>query len=263
MNIRIIGFGRLAKSLIPHWQDKHIINISSPSLTENTSYPSIKMHSSNLWALDSQDILILAVKPERIATVINELKPSLKPNSLIVSLAAGVTQEQLASWAPKHCKITRAMPNITAEVRGSFTLLRRHESLSEQNCHMIESLFKANGHIYWVDDDKLLDLGTIIAGSGPAYIYFFMRAFQKAAIDLGCSEDLAKEMVLQTFAGATKLALEKDISLDELQHQVTSPKGTTAAAIAIFEKQGLDKTIIAAIEHAWERVLSIRAETKN
>ena len=90
-----------------------------------------------------------------------------------------------------------------------------------------------------------------------------MRAFQQAAMDLGCPEDLAKAMVLQTFNGATSLAKEQSIPFAELQAQVTSPKGTTAAAIAIFEQQGLDKTIIAAIEHAWERVLSIRTETQN
>ena len=262
MNIRMIGYGRLAKSLIQHWQNKHILHISSPSLSEATLSPSIKTHSSNLWSLEHQDILILAVKPQLIASVLQEFR-SLKPKTVIVSLAAGITQDQLCKWAPKNCSITRVMPNIAAEVQSSFTLLRRHEALSEHDCQMIESLFTSNGLTYWVDDDRLLDLGTIIAGSGPAYVYFFMRAFQTAAIDLGCPEDLAKTMILQTFFGATKLAQEKVLSLHELQTQVTSPKGTTAAAIAIFEQQGLDKTIIAAIEHAWERVLSIRTETKN
>lgn len=263
MNIRIIGYGRLARSLVAHWQNKHCIFISSPRLTEATLTPNLKTHFDNMWALDKQDIVILAVKPQLISTIIQEIKSSLKPNTLIVSLAAGVTQTQLHGLIPQDCKISRAMPNIAAEVQSSFTLLRQDERLSEQDCSKIESLFKINGPTYWVDDDKLLDLGTIIAGSGPAYVYFMMRAFQTAAVDLGCPEDLAKKMVLQTFIGASKLAQEKDISLSELQNQVTSPKGTTAAAIAIFEREELDKTIIAAIEHAWERVLGIRTETKN
>jgi pyrroline-5-carboxylate reductase len=256
MNIRFIGYGRLAKSLIKKWQIEHQITVSAPRLTESDSTQSIKTTSNNQIFLDKADIVVLAVKPKVIPLVLHEIRNYLNPNSIVISLAAGITLNKLQKFCPNHEKIIRAMPNIAAEIGQSATLILSPIPLRQT----IEPLFTQLGTVHWVEQDDLLDIGTILAGSGPAYVFYFMRTLQETGITLGMPEDLCRSIIQQTFLGATLLSLNKSDSLLELQHQVTSPQGTTAAALALLDEKHVDKSLEQAIQSAWKRILELRLE---
>lgn len=257
MNIRIIGYGRLAKAMAFIWKKEHQLHISSPSLSQKHD-ENCTHELDNTQALDHQDMIVLAVKPKLIASVIKEITPYLKPNSLIVSLAAGVTLDTLKKRLPKHVNVIRAMPNIASELGLSATLLFGKETLSANQISSVEHCFKPLGSIDWVNSDDLLDIGTILAGSGPAYVFYIMQGLKESAVRLGMSEKLAERLIIQTFLGASQLALQKTISLQELQQQVTSPQGTTAAALSVLEDKQMFNLLDDALSAAWNRVLELR-----
>ena len=256
MHIRFIGYGRLAKSIITTWAKHHQITISSPRLSQGLIASHIQTTSDNTALLDTADIIVLAVKPKMIASVLKEIQPFLNPNTVIISLAAGLTLDRLKTLCPSHSKIIRAMPNIAAEVGRSTTLLLCPSSLQA----IVEPLFLEIGAIHWVEQDDLLDIGTILAGSGPAYVFYLMRALQDIGITLGMPESLCKSLVQETFLGASVLSLEKTDSLHDLQQQVTSPQGTTAAAIHVLETQHVHESLKQAVLAAWQRIQELRNE---
>ena len=258
MNIRLIGYGRLAKSLATIWHKHHQLIVSSPTLETKTLELGIRTLSDNTMHLHQQDLIVLAVKPKLITHVLDEIRAQLAPSSLIVSLAAGVTLDTLKQHTPHHSQVIRAMPNIAAEVGQSATLLLKSGNLSPQQSFIIEQCFQQCGLIEWVSNDEVLDLGTILAGSGPGYVFYMMRALQESVTALGMPTEIAKTLVQQTFLGASLLATHKSESLLELQQQVTSPKGTTAAALEVFDKYHLDQQLHEALNAAWQRVLELR-----
>jgi pyrroline-5-carboxylate reductase len=199
------------------------------------------------------DVILLGVKPQLITQVLADIAPNLTKDSIVVSLAAGITLATLKTLIPKQAHVYRAMPNIAASVGLSATLL-----YGDKPHTPLHDLFLEIGSVDWVENDKLLDLGTILAGSGPAYFYYIMQHLQKGIVDLGMPEDLAKKILLQTNLGATILAQQSSQSLQALQAQVTSPKGTTAAAIAEFEHAQMGDILEKGLEAAWHRILELQ-----
>ena len=258
MNIRIIGFGRLAKCFVPIWKKQHQLVISSPNIQTDLDLPMIYFTQNNTEMLENQDIIVLAVKPKIIKTILKNISSLISKNTIIVSVAAGVSLESLQAEISKDHLIIRAMPNIAAEIGQSATLLFTNQSLHQQQKHCIESVFSELGLIHWVSNDDSLDLGTIFCGSGPAYVFYIMRAFAESMIDMGMSQGVAEQLVKQTFIGASLLSQHKTDSLLALQQQVTSPQGTTAAAIEVFEQHQLNNQLHDALCAAWQRVLSLR-----
>jgi pyrroline-5-carboxylate reductase len=256
MRIHFIGYGRLAKSIIATWQKHHQITVSSPSLSNGHILGSIQTSANNTVFLAHSEVIILAVKPKIISTVLQEIKPFLNKNTMIISLAAGFTLEKLKSLCPGHSKIMRAMPNIAAEIGHSSTLMLGPQALQKS----IQPLFLELGPVHWVEQDDLLDMGTILAGSGPAYVFYLMRALQEIGVDLGMPEALSKMIVQETFLGASLLSLKKSDSLYDLQQQVTSPQGTTAAALEILASKKVASHLKEAIIAAWQRIQELRAE---
>lgn len=257
MNIRIIGYGRLAQQIVKTWATHHHLTISSPNI-QKTQDHTFKIADNNTLFLDDQDLIVLAVKPKIIDLVINEITPFLNEKTLIVSLAAGITLNHLKTSLPKNVNVIRAMPNIASGLGQSASLLLGKENLCSQQINQLEMTFSQLGTIHWVSDDNQLDIGTILAGSGPAYVFYIMDALQQSAINLGLPESLAKQLVTQTFLGASMLAQLDHQSLNQLQEQVTSPKGTTASALAVFENKQLKKCLDEAINAAWQKVIKIR-----
>ena len=258
MNIRFIGYGRLAKSLITKWQEQHHITVSTPNLKKDEkTLHQIICTNDNKALLEEQNLIVLAVKPKLIHQVLKEIADYIPKNSIIISLAAGITLESMEKHFP-NLRFIRAMPNIAAELGESATLLMKNPKLADSEHQQIASLFIELGTIDWVNDDNLLDLGTILAGSGPAYVFYLMHAFQESATKLGMPESISKKLTLQTFLGASLLAKHSSESLQTLQEQVTSPKGTTEAAIEIFNHYQLDSKLNDAIKAAWLRILELR-----
>jgi len=259
MNIRFIGYGNLAKSIIATWKKQHRITISTPNLAPKIDQ-NLMFCEQNQAYLDQQDLIVLAVKPKLIHTILNEIEAFVLPNTIIISLAAGITLHDMENKFP-HLQIIRAMPNIAAEIGESATLILKNPLISENNHQKIENLFLELGSVDWVLEDNILDLGTILAGSGPAYVFYLLRAFQESAESLGMPSNICKKIVLQTFLGATYLAKNSNDSLLNLQKQVTSPQGTTEAALKIFSDLHLDQSIQKALEAAWQRIQTLRDQT--
>lgn len=261
MNIRFIGYGNLAKSIIATWKKQHRITISTPNITAKTDGNLIFCNHNQAF-LNEQDLIVLAVKPKLIHAILSEIKAFVLPNTIIISLAAGITLNEMANKFP-HLQIIRAMPNIAAEIGESATLLLKNPLISEENHQKIENLFLELGSVDWVLEDNILDLGTILAGSGPAYVFYLLRAFQESAESLGMPSNICKKIVLQTFLGATHLAKNSNDSLLNLQNQVTSPQGTTEAALKIFSDLHLEQNIQKALEAAWQRIQTLRTQSSN
>jgi pyrroline-5-carboxylate reductase len=257
MKIRIIGYGKLAQLMVKIWQKHHHLSISSPSL-ENSKTEHYITSNNNTLFLEHQDMIVLAVKPKMISIVLNQIEPFLSKDTLLVSLAAGITLDKLKQLVPKEISFIRAMPNIASELGQSATLLLGKTQLKSQKISAIEHCFSQLGSIDWVEDDNQLDIGTVIAGSGPAYVFYIMESIQNSAIELGLPKPLAQKLVKQTFLGASMMAIHQNQSLKQLQEQVTSPQGTTAAALAVMEHQQLNLTLDQAIQAAWQKVLDIR-----
>ena len=219
----------------------------------------------NLWGLgvssdnkaaaaEKADVLILAVKPQQLASIAKELAPSLqKKRPLILSIAAGVSLDSLASWLGSELPIIRSMPNIAALVSSGATGLYGNPFVSEKQRSLAENILNSVGITVWVAQEKDLDTITALSGSGPAYFFLVMEALQAGAEALGLPPAIAKRLTLQTAYGAARLAQASEESLAVLRERVTSPAGTTASALAVLENGKLRELFKAALCAALKR----------
>jgi len=255
VKIRMIGYGRLAKAMAEQIAKKHQLIVSSPSLTNGTLPSGIATRSANTADLINVDMVILAVKPQLIATILTEITPHLPTTTVIISLAAGVDLQLLQQLAPQHKFMVRAMPNINAQVQASMTLLLQEANVAQHVTQMVEQLFLTLGTIAWLENDKQMDIATIFAGSGPAFACYFMQACAKMATSLGLDADLSNKLILNTFAGSVELAATKNLSFADIITQVASPNGITAAALARLDMLEVQQRIEQGLLAAWQRLL--------
>jgi pyrroline-5-carboxylate reductase len=204
------------------------------------------------------DYLIVALKPQLIDDVLPGYLPRLSPSGVISSIAAGYSAEKLAAHAPGR-SVIRIMPNLPAVIGKGVSGLYAHGAISETASGDIEQLALCSGEIVWVDSEDMLDRLTAVAGSGPGYVFEMLRAYVQAAEDLGFSEKDAKNLVLGTVRGTLELALESDLSLEDLRKNVTSKGGTTAAGLnALNGKEEFSALIRDTLQAAYERAVELR-----
>ena len=203
-------------------------------------------------ALANADLVVLAVKPQQMREAVAPLA-SLLRDALVVSVAAGIRAHDLSRWLGGHRRIVRAMPNTPALIGMGVTGLAALPGTSEADRDTAGRVLGAVGPTVWVDDESMLDAVTAVSGSGPAYVFLFMEAVQEAALALGLDARQARELTLNTFAGAAQLALRSDDPPATLRERVTSTGGPTAAALAVMEAGGLRKLVGQALEAAQRR----------
>lgn len=197
---------------------------------------SIQVAHSNQAAVEQADAVVLAVKPQLLQSVVQELAAALQAQRpLLISIAAGVRVANLERWVGGPAAIVRTMPNTPALVRSGATALYANPQTSAAQRDLAESLLRAAGLTCWLEEEALMDAVTAISGSGPAYFFLLMEALEAASQQLGLPADTSRLLVLQTALGAAKMALESAASPAELRAQVTSPGGTTEAGIAALE----------------------------
>ncbi len=214
----------------------------------------INAHESPQQALRSAEIIVLAVKPQIMERAVNGIKNLLdQPQSLIISIAAGIRTKALASWLGGDLPIVRTMPNTPSMVGSGATGLFATKHVSTDQRGMAESVMRAVGIIQWLDDESLMDVITAVSGSGPAYFFRMMEAMEKAAMKLGLSEEQARLLTIQTAFGAAKMALESPNDPATLRVQVTSPGGTTEQALRIFDQENIDSIFEQALTAAKNR----------
>lgn len=215
--------------------------------------------------LTQQRVWVLAVKPQQMKAVVQQCAPFLQPDTLVISVAAGIAAQDIAQWLggegnQPYQRVIRCMPNTPAFIGCGATGLMAMAKVSDEDKALAEMLFKAIGEYVWVDDDEAIDAVTALSGSGPAYVFLFLESLIDAAMKQGLSAQQARKLALATVSGATELAALSPEPLRQLREKVTSEGGTTAAALAVFEQQGFVQTIQSAMDAAKQRAAELAAD---
>jgi len=202
-------------------------------------------------AVAGADLILLAVKPPMIADVLAEIAPFVTPSQLVISIAAGIRLAKMEAALP-DISIIRTMPNTPCLVGKGATALSRGTHATEEHLHLAQSLFAAVGLSVEVPE-RLLDAVTGLSGSGPAYIYLVIEALADGGVKEGLTRDTARLLAAQTVLGAAQMVLSSDEHPAQLKDNVTTPGGTTIAALHVLERAGLRTALIDAIQAAAER----------
>jgi pyrroline-5-carboxylate reductase len=259
--IAFIGGGNMARSLIGGLVttgfSKSQIAVSEPNndlrkqLEEDFG---ISTHASNVDAVRDADVVVLAVKPQVMKSVCASLRDAVQSTKpLVISIAAGIRIGQLDTWLGGSVAIVRCMPNTPALIGAGATGLCANARVTQEQRKRAVNILDATGISCWVDDEKLMDTVTALSGSGPAYFFLLVEALEEAAVAQGLSRDVARELATQTCFGAGKMLRESDVPASELRRRVTSPGGTTQAALESFTADALNAIVARAISAATKR----------
>jgi len=189
---------------------------------------------ANSAAVANADLVLIAVKPAYITEVLREVSASLRPDALVVSVAAGITTAAMEAAVPSSVAVVRSMPNTPAIVGRAVTGVARGSRVTDEQLRKAVSLFETVGKVVVLPENQIDELGTV-SGSGPAYVFFLIEQFTAAAMELGFNAETAALLVSETFLGASELLAASAKTPSELRRQVTSPNGTTERAIAQLE----------------------------
>ncbi|MDB4025819.1 pyrroline-5-carboxylate reductase [Candidatus Thioglobus sp.] len=258
--IGFIGAGNMAyaliKGLLSNGFDAKNINVSDSNeelLINRQSELKITTYSDNNSLLDNSDIVVFAVKPQVLSIVCLQLKNKVKPNHLFVSIVAGIRGNDINRWLGGNFALVRTMPNTPALFQSGVTGLFANDLVSNQQKELVTSILSSVGECFWVDDEKLIDAITAISGSGPAYFFLLMQSITQAATALGLDEKTANSLSIQTSLGASLMATKSGKDSKTLRKEVTSPNGTTQAAIESFQDQNFEGIVAAATRAAYDR----------
>lgn len=202
----------------------------------------------------SPQVIVLAVKPQAMSAVVGAYTKFAQPDCLFISVAAGTTIGFFETHLGNDASIVRAMPNTPAAVGQGITVICPNAKASAQQIAEADALLQAVGETATIDDEALMDAVTGVSGSGPAYVFLMIECMAKAGVDAGLPEDLAARLALQTVAGAGHLARQSDDAPDQLRRNVTSPNGTTQAALdVLMADDGLQPLMTKAVAAAAKR----------
>lgn len=203
-------------------------------------------------AMDGSDVVALAVKPQNLDEVAQELRGAFETNQLVLSILAGTTLARLRT-ALEHAAIVRAMPNMPARIGRGMTVWTATARTARGQRELARSILQATGQEVFVENEDDIDRATAISGSGPAYVFYFAEALTSAGAGLGLPPETSARLVLATFLGAAHLLGESGKDATELRSMVTSPGGTTAAAIDTLHEGDLSGLVGRAARAAYER----------
>lgn len=256
--IGFIGGGNMAEALIKGIRGKgqgakEEIIVSEP-MEERRKYLEqtygIKSTSSNKEVAASCSIIILAVKPQNMETVINEIAEVITEDKTVVSIAAGISLSYLQSRL-KTKRLIRVMPNTPALVQKGMSVMSRCEFFPDKDINTVEEIFTSVGRVITLSE-KYMNAVTALSGSGPAFIAFFVESMIDAGINMGLSRESSAELAIQTLIGTAKL-LEAGMQPDKLREMVTSPGGTTVAGLKVFVERDMKGMVSNAMQSALKR----------
>lgn len=264
LKIGFVGAGNMAQAimggLLKTGTVAKQISIFEPNETLAVKLASrlgVNVAADNADIFQHCDVIVLAVKPQVMKMVLEGSRGAhLKKDAFLVSIAAGVPIARMQKWLGASLPLVRVMPNTPALVGAGISGLFASEQVTNDQKQVAESILRAVGSVIWVDSEVLIDAVTAVSGSGPAYFFYYIEALEKAALDHGLNADQARLLSLETAFGAAKLAMESDVSAATLRERVTSPGGTTEAALEVLNTdkvaESLGKAVTAAAGRAEE-----------
>ena len=259
-SITFIGGGNMARALIgglveaghPPGQ----ITVADPSAVQRNAAESdfgIRSCADNAEAARASRVVVLAVKPQIMNHVLATLKDVLTPDCLVISVAAGVTLAGLAAGLGNDRALVRAMPNTPALYGAGMTGMVANSKADEQDRHLTTTILGAAGETIWIEDEALMDVVTAVSGSGPAYFFALAEHLAAAGEKAGLPAETAARLARQTAHGAGLMLARSELASGELRRRVTSPGGTTEAALNSLDKDEFAAVVLRAIKAAVRR----------
>ena len=268
--IGFIGAGNMAFALIngllKNGYDSKNIKVSDPNdglLRKREAELNITTFTNNSLLVEGCDIIVFAVKPQVLSEVCLELREEIKPNHLFISIVAGIRVNDINRWLGGNYPLVRRMPNTPALMQHGVTGLFQNELVNDKQKALVTTILSSVGNCFWVNEEKLIDAITAISGSGPAYFFLLMQSMTQAGMALGLEEKTAKELSVQTGFGASLMATKSGKDPKTLRTNVTSPNGTTQAAIACFQDQNFEGIVANATRAAFDRARELSNELGN
>lgn len=266
-----IGGGNMARSLIgglvARGQPGASIHVAEPHapLREALAHDfGVRVHADNAEAASVAGVWVFAIKPQVMRAVAEALAPvAQRSRPLVVSIAAGITGVQLERWLGGELPVVRAMPNTPALLGAGATGLHASARVDAAQRTLAEGLLGATGITAWIPDEAAMDAVTALSGSGPAYVFLLAEAMEAAGEAQGLSAETARALALQTVFGAARMLVESGESAATLRERVTSPNGTTQAALETFEAGGFRQLVAQAIARAAERGRELAAANED
>lgn len=269
--LSFVGAGSIAQALLAGLVDGGFVSPANVTVTNRQNDERLRQLQCR-WGVRvtrdkedlvrSADVLILACKPADMPAALQEIGAYVRPGQTVISVAAGIHTRAIECFLPSGTAVLRAMPNTSSQVKESATALCGGRWAGEADLALGGAVFGSVGKVSIVPEEAL-DAVTALSGSGPAYVYYFTEAMIEAGIALGLTPEAARDLTLQTIFGAAKMLVETGADPAELRRQVTSPNGTTAAAIKVMAEKGLKDIIIAAIARAAERSRELGEQSKD
>jgi pyrroline-5-carboxylate reductase len=264
--ILLIGFGNMGQALAKGWLARGVaaksIAVVEPQTAAQTAARALDMNvvAGDAIAAYKADVVVVAVKPAQVAESIAPLG-KVSRGCVVLSIAAGKTTAELRRLLGQQAAVVRAMPNTPAAIGEGITALFASESVSAEERRTCEELMTAVGRVEWLGDEKLMDAVTGVSGSGPAYVFLLIECLAEAGREVGLAADVALRLATATVAGAGLYARESGVPAAELRRRVTSPKGTTQAALEVLlAEHGLGELMSRAVRAATQRSRELSAD---
>ncbi|MEO1199011.1 MAG: pyrroline-5-carboxylate reductase [Pseudomonadota bacterium] len=260
-SVLLLGCGKMGGAMLSGWLDRGLpaeaVTVVDPGpppeIVDLINRHGIKLASAPMHA-EPAGTVIAAVKPQIMGEALTALSPTLLPDALVVSIAAGPTVVDLARPLPDTARIVRAMPNTPAAIGQGITAAFAGPGVDGAEITATDALLSAIGTVVWVADEALMDAVTAVSGSGPAYVFLLAECLAEAGVEAGLPADIAAQLARATVSGAGALLAASDLPAGQLRQNVTSPNGTTAAALSVLmAEDGLKPLLWKAVATAKRR----------
>ena len=237
----LVGCGKMGGAMLEGWLARGLaasdVIVAEPVEAIRPKKPGLRVVASSAELGETPEIVVLAVKPQSMDAVLPDLKRFAGKGAVFLSIAAGKTLRYFSGHLGAEAKLVRSMPNTPAAVRQGITVATAVSAVSAAEKKRCHELLEAVGQVLWVDDEALLDPVTALSGSGPAYVFLLAELMEQAAIEQGIPADLARKLARETVSGSGALLAASPEDAAVLRKNVTSPGGTTAAALAVLMEQ--------------------------
>lgn len=266
--LTIIGVGNMGRAIASQLLQKQLftpeqLTLCNPTTSKLGEFISqgVTIMQNNKSGIKKADILLLAVKPQKMFVVLEEIKSVIRKDQLIISIAAGISLFSIEETIEQKLAIVRVMPNLGAQVGQSVSVWVKNEYVTADQKKIIEEMLQAIGIVIAVTDEEHIDMLTPISGSGPAFFFYLTELLEKAACAFGFSQETAAVIAKQTMLGSAEVLRDSKSSPETLRKAVTSKHGVTEKVLEIFEKEKLPEIVTEGIHAGFERAKELGNNT--